>query len=49
MLKGRAGLFGGSSVDYGTSGAPATGGFNNGIGGGAAVGSQACIKRTWCF
>ena len=46
---GGVGLFGGSSVSYGTSGAFATGGFNVGIGGGAAVGSQACITRTWSF
>jgi RHS repeat-associated protein len=49
FAEGGAGLFGGGSTDYGTSGASATSGFNIGVGGGAAVGSQACIIRTWCF
>lgn len=49
FAEGGAGLFGGGSANYGTGGASATGGFNIGVGGGAAVGSQACITRTWRF
>ena len=49
FVEGGAGLFGGGSLDYGTSGASATGAFNIGLGGGAAVGTQACLTRTWCF
>jgi len=49
FAEGGGGLFGGGSADYGTGGASATGGFNIGIGAGAAVGSQTCITKTWCF
>lgn len=49
FAEGGTGLFGGGSANYGTADVSATGGFNIGVGGGVAVGSQACITRTWCF
>ena len=49
FIEGGDGLFGAGSVDYGTTGASASGGVDIRVGGGASFGSQACTTRTWCF
>lgn len=49
FAEGGAGVFEGGDISYGTDGIGASGGFRGGIGGGGAVGSQACVIRTFCF
>jgi len=49
FMEGGAGAFEGFEGSYGSDGISASGTIRGGIGGGAAGGTQACIKRTFCF
>lgn len=49
FAEGGLGAFEGVEASHGTDGSGAAASIKSGIGGGGAIGSQACVRRTFCF